>query len=78
MDQTILLAMGLQAPRIVDVGTGSGCIAIALAHHLPDANLTAIDISSMALIRASESAALNHVSPRSRFLEGNLLDPIAR
>ncbi|MGA9071210.1 MAG: peptide chain release factor N(5)-glutamine methyltransferase [Terracidiphilus sp.] len=66
-----------EAPRIVDVGTGSGCIAIALAHHLPDAKITAIDLSSMALIRASENAALNHLSPRIRLLEGDLLAPVA-
>jgi release factor glutamine methyltransferase len=77
VDRTILLAMGLQAPRIVDVGTGSGCIAIALARHLPDAKITAIDLSSKALIRASESAALNNVLPRIRFLEGDLLAPVA-
>jgi release factor glutamine methyltransferase len=77
VDRAILLAMGLQAPRIVDVGTGSGCIAIALAHHLPDAKITAIDLSPTALIRASESASLNHVSPRIRFLEGDLLTPVA-
>jgi release factor glutamine methyltransferase len=77
VDRTILLAMGLQTPRIVDVGTGSGCIAIALAHHLPDAKITAIDLSSKALIRASENAALNQVSPRIRLLEGDLLTPVA-
>jgi release factor glutamine methyltransferase len=77
VDRTILLAMGLQAPRILDVGTGSGCIAIALAHHLPDAEITAIDLSPAALIRASESAALNQFSPRIRFLEGDLLAPVA-
>jgi release factor glutamine methyltransferase len=66
-----------EAPRIVDVGTGSGCIAIALAHHLPDAKITAIDLSSEALIRASENAALNHLSPRIRLLEGDLLAPVA-
>ena len=77
VDQTILLAMGLHAPRIADVGTGSGCIAIALAHHLPDAKITAIDLSPTALIRASESAALNQVSPRIRLLEGDLLAPVA-
>jgi release factor glutamine methyltransferase len=77
VDQALLLAARFQAPRIVDVGTGSGCIAIALARHLPEAKITAIDLSSKALIRASESAALNGVSPRIRFLEGDLLTPVA-
>ena len=76
VDQALLLAAMFQAPRIVDVGTGSGCIAIALAHHLPHAKITAIDLSSKALIRASESAALNKVSPLIHFLEGDLLAPV--
>jgi len=66
-----------EAPRIVDVGTGSGCVAIALAHHLPDAKISAIDLSSKALIRASENASINHLSPRIRLLEGDLLAPVA-
>jgi release factor glutamine methyltransferase len=77
VDQVLLLAAKFQVPRIVDVGTGSGCIAIALARHLPEAKITAIDLSSKALIRASESAALNQVSPRIRLFEGDLLDPVA-
>ncbi len=77
VDQALLLAARFQAPRIVDVGTGSGCIAIALARHLPEAKITAIDLSSKALIRASESAALNQVLPRIRLLEGDLLAPVA-
>jgi release factor glutamine methyltransferase len=77
VDRAIMLAARFQAPRIVDVGTGSGCIAIALARHLPEAKITAIDLSSKALIRASESAALNQVSPRIRLLEGDLLAPVA-
>jgi release factor glutamine methyltransferase len=76
VDRAIMLAARFQAPRIVDVGTGSGCIAIALARHLPEAKITAIDLSSKALIRASESAALNQVSPRIRLLEGDLLAPV--
>ena len=77
VDRAIMLAARFQAPRIVDVGTGSGCIAIALARHLPEAKITAIDLSSKALIRASESASLNQVSPRIRLLEGDLLAPVA-
>jgi len=77
VDQALLLAARFEAPRIVDVGTGSGCIAIALAHHLPEAKITAIDLSSKALIRASESASLNQVLPRIRLLEADLLAPVA-
>jgi release factor glutamine methyltransferase len=60
-------------PRILDVGTGSGAIAVALAHQLPHARITALDVSSAALAIANENAARNAVSSRIRFLESDLL-----
>ena len=60
--------------QILDVGTGSGAIAIALAHHLPNAHVTATDISSAALALASSNAARHHLSSRIRFVEADLLD----
>jgi release factor glutamine methyltransferase len=65
-----------QAPsqlRILDVGTGSGAIAIALAHHLPHAHITATDISPAALAIARENAARHNLADRIRFLESDLL-----
>jgi release factor glutamine methyltransferase len=61
-------------PRIVDVGTGSGAIAVALAHHLPQANVVATDLSAPALAVAEENAKRNGVA--IRFLQGDLLAPV--
>ncbi|MGE5106798.1 MAG: peptide chain release factor N(5)-glutamine methyltransferase [Sphingobacteriales bacterium] len=50
---------GLQAVKIIDIGTGSGCIPIALKKKLPDAQITAIDVCSEALSIAVENAVNN-------------------
>jgi release factor glutamine methyltransferase len=62
--------------RILDIGTGSGCVAVALAKLLSHAAITAIDLSADALALARANAALNEVADRIRFLQGDLLDPI--
>jgi release factor glutamine methyltransferase len=62
-----------QALRIVDVGTGSGCIALALAKELPQAEIHATDISSAALEIANINAARHELNNRVRFLETDLL-----
>ena len=61
------------APRIVDVGTGSGCIAVSLAVLLPSARVYAVDISEAALEVARRNAAKHCVLPRLEFLHGDLL-----
>jgi release factor glutamine methyltransferase len=77
VERTLELAPLFRSPRIVDVGTGSGAIAIALAHERPDAVVTATDFSAAALNVARENAQQNGVAERVRFLEGDLLAPIA-
>ncbi|MHB8525480.1 MAG: peptide chain release factor N(5)-glutamine methyltransferase [Candidatus Acidiferrales bacterium] len=60
--------------RIADVGTGSGCIAVALAHELPHSEIFATDISSPALDVARRNAERHGVAQRISFIECNLLD----
>lgn len=59
--------------RIVDVGTGSGCIALALASEFPRAVLLGTDISQAALVVASRNAERLGMAERIRFLQGDLL-----
>jgi release factor glutamine methyltransferase len=63
--------------RLADVCTGSGCIAVALATNLPDAEIVATDLSPDALALASENAERHAVSDRIDLREGDLLDPVA-
>ncbi len=59
--------------RIVDVGTGSGCIALALAKELPNAEIHATDVSGAALEIARANAARHQLDTRIHFHEGDLL-----
>jgi release factor glutamine methyltransferase len=61
---------------IADIGTGSGCIAVALAKELPMAKLIATDISRAALEVARRNAARHRAVSRISFVESNLLDKI--
>ena len=59
--------------RIADVGTGSGCLAVALARWLPGAHIVATDVSDAALRVARRNAARHEVRDRVLVLQGNLL-----
>lgn len=65
-----------QCLRVVDVGTGSGAIAVTIAKNVLEAEVWAIDISAAALEVAKENAELHGVSDKVRWLHGNLLDPL--
>lgn len=67
------LARAVRHPRIVDVGTGSGCIALALAKELPHAEIHASDISQPALEIARANAARLNLDARVQFHHGDLL-----
>lgn len=64
---------GVEPSTILDIGTGSGCIALALARAFPNALITAIDCNQQALSLAHKNSVLNHIS-NIRFIESNLFE----
>lgn len=79
VDMALDFANGLSVDTIAiaDVGTGSGALAVALAHNLPKATLKAIDLSAEALHVADNNARRYGVSNRISLLPGDLLEPIS-
>lgn len=77
VEKAIEAASCFPGPRILDVGTGSGAIALALAHELPDAIVTATEISERALSTAGQNADRLGLTNRIRFLVGDLIKPVA-
>lgn len=72
IDEVILTCKGLKRPSIVEIGTGSGIISIMLALLLPDAIITAIDISQEALHVAKINAKKHGVEKRIEFIHSDL------
>jgi release factor glutamine methyltransferase len=77
VEAAIARLQGMKNVRIADVGTGSGAIAVALAHSLLTAEVVALDISRAALAVARQNAQLNQVANRIRFVESDLLAAVA-
>ena len=69
------LEMVPHAHNVLDIGTGSGCIAVSMGTLLPDARVTAIDISPAALLVAGRNAARHGVEVE--LLQGSLFEPVA-
>lgn len=63
-------------PTIADIGTGSGCIAIAIAVHHPGAKIYATDLSKSALSLAKENIRFHKMTKRIELIQGDLLSPI--
>ena len=74
-EMLVELALARQPASAVDVGTGSGCIAVSLAVHLPEATIYATEISPAALAVARRNAERHGVAERVRLLAGDLLSP---
>lgn len=68
------LALARQPATVIDVGTGSGCIAVTLASQLPEVMVYAIDISPSALAVARRNAEKHGVDNQIQFIVGDLLD----
>ena len=77
VEKAIELARGFERKRIVDVGTGSGAIAVALASNLPAADIHATDDSASALRVARANAKRHGAEARVIFRVGDLLTPVA-
>jgi release factor glutamine methyltransferase len=75
--ECLRLAKELASPRIVDIGTGSGNLAIAIARGHGSAQVTAIDASPEALAVARRNASRLGVVERIRFLEGDVFSPVS-
>ncbi len=73
VDVAIYTFQELDHPRLVDIGTGSGCIAISVAAELPHADVKGQDISLTSLAIAGENAALNKLS-NVTFMQSNFLN----
>lgn len=69
-------ALRLNPRVVIDVGTGSGAIAVSLACFLPEAKVYAVDISTVALAYAGQNAADHGVSEKITFFQGHLLEPL--
>ncbi len=76
IESALQWARGRRDLRLVDVGTGSGAIAVTLAVHLPEAHVWAVDVSAAALDVARQNAIRHGVADRITLVRGDLLEPL--
>jgi release factor glutamine methyltransferase len=77
VETSLELLAGVEKPVVVDVGTGSGCIALSIAAERPDAEVHATDLSEPALEVARENARRLGLEDRVAFHHGDLLEPLS-
>jgi len=77
VEEALARLEGLEAPRVLDLCTGSGAVALTLAHERPDAEVTGCDISPEALTWARRNAHNLDLQERVRWLMGDLWEPVA-
>lgn len=76
VERCLVNLRGVEVPRVLDVGTGSGAIALAIADELPAARVVAVDRSSAALALARENLARSTFANRVELRLGDLLDGV--
>ncbi len=76
LEAAIDFLKGMMRPAVIDLCTGSGCIAISLAKEFKDARIFATDKSPIALGIARKNARMHHAAERVRFFEGDLFQPL--
>ncbi|BEQ16434.1 peptide chain release factor N(5)-glutamine methyltransferase [Desulfoferula mesophila] len=77
VEEALARLEGLDSPRILDLCTGSGAVALSLAHERPDAEVIGCDISPEALTWAQRNAHNLSLTERVRWLQGDLWEPVA-
>jgi release factor glutamine methyltransferase len=76
VEEALPLLRDAASPRLADIGTGSGILAVALAHELPRSSIVASDISPTALAVAQQNAASHGVDQRIQFVATSYLDGV--
>ena len=78
VQRAVAIAREMDGPvRVVDVGTGSGCIAISIAHYAPNSEVWATDISPEALVVAARNVARHQVGDRVHLAKGDLMQGLS-
>ena len=77
VEEAVAFAASSPCHEIVDVGTGSGCLAVSIACELPRAHITAVDVSAAALEVARRNAARHSVAERITFVQTSLFDGLS-